>query len=105
MTEPFRFEGNERHIRADLCKNEIRRSADIMVVTPNDNLLDAVNDKFTFTKSLAWQSEIVKEILKEINETVCADNKFSNEEFHNYVKNRIQGVLNSNYGHIECSSI
>lgn len=70
VSRPFQFEGKKRMRQAQLGLRELRRSADTMIVVPNERLLSVVGKDTTFSEALKKADEVLLQATQGISDLI-----------------------------------
>ena len=70
VTRPFNFEGRKRMRHAEIGLRELRRSADTMIVVPNERLLSVVGKGTTFRDALKKADEVLLHATQGISDLI-----------------------------------
>lgn len=97
---PFSFEANERHEKAKIHLELVDQMSDMMVVLPNDGILNRADKNTSLVDALKMQDKVVENIVDAIN---TADKKvFSSEigNYKNYIHQFIIDIVPKDLGYV-----
>lgn len=70
VTKPFIFEGRKRQVIAEQAIEKLRNDVDILIVIPNQKLLDVVDQKVSMIDAFAMINEVLGQSVKAISDII-----------------------------------
>lgn len=100
VTKPFEFEGKKRMHQAEMGLAEIRKTADTVIVVPNQRLLSVVGKGTSFRDALKKADEVLLQATRGISDliSVTGDVNVDFADVRTVMANRGPALMGTGYG-------
>ncbi|HEY1041295.1 MAG TPA: cell division protein FtsZ [Candidatus Paceibacterota bacterium] len=83
VTKPFNFEGKQRNSIADKGVEDLRKEVDAIIVIPNDQILEVIDEEKTLNDAFELCDEILRQTVEGISNIIITPGKI-NTDFRDF---------------------